>query len=209
MDCGLSSDSLEVRHADGAIVFCREDPRMALTTEMLYRRGLLSWIVLTGGLGKDSGPKSKDAGSEAAYQKKILVEKRNIWDGIVFLEQTATNGAENTRRSIGLIQAGNQIQPKQFYIENGIILVMPPRSARRLFAAHTKIARDEFNFSCSWQVVTINDPFDPDNPAQAKEVLQELLCVADWPKKDWADPQPDLPQDLVSWSREVLPSLDT
>lgn len=180
-----------------------------MTTAELYRRGLFSWIVLSGGLGKDSGPRSKHAGSEAAYQGEILIEKHGVWAGIVFLEQTATNGAENTRRSIGLIRTGDQVQPGPIPVDDGIILVMPPRSARRLLATHTKIARDELNFPCSWQVVTIDDPFDPDDSTQVKEVLQEFLCVADWPEKGWADSQPDLPQDLVAWAREVLPSLGT
>jgi hypothetical protein len=193
------ANDVQVKPADGALVFCREDPAVAAATATLYHRGIIRWMLLTGGIGKDSGEKSKVAGSEAMHQKNLLVDYHHVPVGAIRLETKASNGAENSRFGIDEIVHFNLPHEK-------VILVVHPRNARRVYATHTKIAREEMNFSSEYQVVCTHDPFNPNDPAHRKELLSELLRVADWPAKGWSDPQTDLPKELVEWVREVLAS---
>lgn len=194
IDIGTPASCCDLGRADGAIVFCRQDPGMARATAELFRRQRIFWAMLTGGFGKDSGDLKIP---EAEHQRALLMEQYHVSRSQLLIESTATNGAENSRFSMRLIL--NSHLPY-----NSLILVMHPRSARRLYAVHRKIAREELDFTSQYQVVTMDDPFDPTNPSHQQEVLRELIRVADWPAKGLSDPQPDLPVDLVAWAREKL-----
>ncbi len=193
MNCGLPAKNSKLTRADGAIVFCRQDPGMAAATAILFQRNLIDWALLTGGFGKDSGDLKIP---EAEHQRKLLMEQHHVSRSQLLIEPTASNGVENSRFSMRLIL--NSHLPY-----NDLILVMHPRNARRLHAVHTKIAREQ-GFTAEYEVVTMEELFDPENPSHQREVLRELLRVADWPGKGWSDPQPDLPEDLVAWARTML-----
>lgn len=193
------ADDPNLTKAHGAFVFCREDPRIAQTAASLYERGLVDWILITGGIGVDSGEQSRRFGAEARYQAHLLTEHYGIDTGRIHIEPEARNGAENSRLGIDMIRDKSLVAD--------LILVLHPRKARRVWATHEKIAREEKKFVAREQLVSMPDPFDPDNMAHAKEVLEELTKLADWSAKGFCDPQPDLPLDLVEWAREELKSL--
>ena len=190
-------ESAGLMRADGALVFCREDPAVAAAAASLYHQELVEWVVLTGGIGKDSGEFSKKAGSEAARQMRLLVDEHRVPAHVIYLEERAKNGAENSRFGIDTILHFGLPHDK-------IILVMHPRNAHRVYAVQTKIAREEKKFVADYQMVCTRDPFDATNPAHKKELLSEFLRVADWPASRWSDPQPDLPEELVTWAREEI-----
>ncbi|MBI5003531.1 YdcF family protein [Candidatus Kaiserbacteria bacterium] len=180
----------------GAFVFCREDSRMAQAAARLYERGLIDWILLTGGIGVDSGEQSRRFGAEARYQAHLLTKHHGIDASRIHVEAEARNGAENSRFGIDMIRSEG--------LDSDLILVLHPRKARRVWATHEKIARDEKGFAAREQLICMPDPFDPDNPSHVKEVLEELVKLADWSTKGYCDSQPDLPLDLVEWAREGL-----
>lgn len=193
------ADSPKLTIARGAFVFCREDPRMAQTVARLYDRGLVGWILLTGGIGVDSGEESRRFGAEALYQAHLLTDHYGIDMDDIYVESEARNGAENTRFGIDLIRSMG--------LGKDLILVLHPRKARRVWATHEKIARDEKGFVAREQLISMPDPFDPDDRSHVKEVLEELVKLADWSAKGFCDPQQDLPLDLVEWAREQLKEL--
>jgi hypothetical protein len=184
---------------DGILVFCREDPRVAKTAARLYREHNPRWILLTGGIGKGSGAGSRALGSEARHQAHLLINTHNIPPNVLSYEHRARNGAENSRFSIDLIRQLDLPHRR-------IILLVDPRSARRVVAAHTWIARTEKKFATDYAVVCTDDsPFDASDPSQAREVVEEIMRVADWPSKGWSDHQWDLPPQLVEWARQYVP----
>ena len=193
----LPPDDSRVQYANGAFVFCREDAEVARAAAKLYRLGKIDWILLTGGIGKDSGELSRASGSEAIHQRNLLVADHGVPCDVIRLETKAKNGAENSRFGIDTIVRLGLPHTR-------IILVVHPRSARRVYAVHTKIARDEKGFSGDYQVVCMHDPLCAENPLHRAELLNEFVRVADWPGKGWSDPQPDLPIELLAWAREQL-----
>lgn len=189
MDIGTG---LTLTPADGAIVFCREDWRIAFATAQLFWHQHIKWAVLTGGVGKDSGTLTIP---EAEHQARLL-EQYGIPPDLLYLEPTAKNGAENSRRSIEVIRHRGLVHHK-------LILVMHPNNARRVYATHQLIALEGQGFVADYQIVTSNNPFDPTDPATQKELISELLRVADWPAKGWSEAQADLPLELVEWARHA------
>ncbi len=174
---------------DGIFGFCREDPAVAWTVARLSRKYPESWILLTGGLGKDSGARSRELGSEAAHQAHMLEVGHRVCAQRMYLEKLAGNGAENSRNGIGVIRARELAHRR-------IVLVLHPRNARRVWATHMKIA-EEMNFTAKYQIVCTHNAFDPDNPEHSREVMKELVRIADWPLTGWSTPQVFLPTDLV------------
>ena len=188
---GLAATSPRLEPAEGAIVFCRQDPAMAEAAATLFGQGLIRWAVLTGGIGKDSGDLTVP---EAVHQRDLLVEM-GVPAHLLHVEPKARHGGENSRFAIDVI--------RELGLAHGqLILVAHPDNARRILAVHTWIARREKQFAAEYQLVSANRVFDPENLKQADTALAELLRLADWPTKGWADPQSDLPLDLVKWARE-------
>ena len=51
----LYNPTTDLVQANGAFVFCRDDPLVAARAAELYHNQLVNYIMLTGGIGKDSG----------------------------------------------------------------------------------------------------------------------------------------------------------
>jgi hypothetical protein len=181
----------------GLFVFCHEDPRIAEAVHDHFIDFNPSWILLTGGIGKGSGPRSRAAGSEARHQYNLATRCYALPSCIIHLETQARNGAENSRLGIDQIKSLELAHDR-------MILLVPPRAARRVVTVHKRIAFQEKSFDAEYRVLVTEDKFEPDNPAHAKEVCDELIRLADWPAKGWSDPLPDLPDELVKWARGYL-----
>ncbi len=187
-----------LKPTDLALVFAREDPRLALTTVTLYRRQLIQCAVVSGGIGKDAGKKSIEAGSEAQHQKNLMVQL-GMADQLIHTETTAKNGAQNTQLGIKMIRDLGLPHDK-------MTLVVHPRNAYRIFAVHTLEAR-KLGFEAEYQVVCMDDDFNPDNQTHVSEVLGEYVKLDDWIKKDWCDRPIDFYDDLATWAREELAAM--
>lgn len=201
MQCGgMDAEDPRITPAAGAIMFCREDPRMAAATAVLCHRGLIGYCIVSGGIGKDSGMLPVLGRTEAEHQRRLLVHEHRV-SVPIYCEPLATNGAENSRFALARIRALELPHRR-------MVLIMPPRCARRLFAVHTYISRTEYGDLASehHQIVTMDDPFDLDNPVHRSELLREFIRVSEWPDKGWSDAQPNFPSDLSAWAKTIAPA---
>lgn len=152
-------------------------------------------MIITGGVGKDSGDL---AIPEAEYLAQEIWRERDESGLVVpptYLDTEATNGGENTRNSLTIIDE-NQLD-----IIPGLTTVAHATSSRRLaetmkHSAHKKgVAVDVYRRASDYQ-------FEAANPSDQKEARDELLRLANWPGKDFLLPQTDLPQNLVDFAQD-------
>lgn len=194
-----SIETEKLEPADGAFVFCRADPLVAQRVAELFEEKLIDYAMFTGGIGKDSGALPNLELAEAVYQAALARWKYNIPDNKIYVEPTATNGAENTRKGIDVIVKNN-------LPHDDLIIVIHPTTLRRILSTHAKIA-DNIGFTAKYQLTGTHYTFNPNNHIDQKEAVGEMLRLADWPEKGWGYPQPDLPEDLVDYARNVSNSI--
>jgi hypothetical protein len=180
------------------LAFGRQDQLIAEAAGDLVVAGLAEVIVITGGIGKDSGD-IVELGfrSEAAWLAAELAddaEKRGYLLPEVLLEEKASHGGQNA-------EFGLQMMSDNGFAIDSITGVIHATSARRL-AATAEL----------WGVMMSQGPveihikpsdysFDASDPGDQKEAAAELLRLADWPDKGLLLAQPDLPHDLVDFAR--------
>jgi len=181
-----------LKNADGAFVFCRADPLIAERISELFNGKLIDYVMLTGGIGKDS---KNLKFPESIYQEKILQETYNIPSNKIYVETKASNGAENSRFGINTI-IDNELK------HNNLILVVHPTSLRRIYAVHQLIAKEK-KFKTSYQKTITNYQFNPENPIDQREAIEELLRLEKWSNKGWCMPQKDLPLNLVNYVKNL------
>ncbi len=169
--------------ADVAFVFGRNDLSLASAASWLWRGGFVKNILVTGGVGKDSG-------NLLIPEADFLAEHIHgggVPSSSIFVEPKATNGGQNTRLGMKMVRRA-EIPHKK------IILVGHATNLLRLFAAHTYISREELGIdSVEYQL------FAP--RYELKEGDEEvLICeykrLLEWPTKQWAD-RIDLPLALT------------
>ncbi|MBX4196755.1 YdcF family protein [Candidatus Pacearchaeota archaeon] len=190
----LSVETSPLQKADGAFVFGRADPRVAQKAADVYRQNFVDYVMVTGGIGKDSGFLTQWNIPEAHYQGIHLVEN-GVPSEKIYLETKATNAGECCRNGLDTIVANN-------LKHNSLIIVVHPTSLRRVNAVLENTEKER-NLSIKHQLAATNYPFNPRNPVDQKEAADELARLADWPGKGWCAAQPDLPLDLVQYAREV------
>ena len=168
--------------ADLAFVFGRNDLSLAKEAYVLWYQGPVSQILITGGVGKDSGELPiAEADFLAAH-----IYTLGVPGDMIHVERKACNGAENSRFGLAMVQ--DKGIPCQ-----RVILVGHATNLLRLYAVHTFLARE-----CGMGEVVYElraPPYDlkeEDYPV----VLAEFKRLIEWPRKGWAD-QLVLPPDLV------------
>jgi len=191
----LSEETFPINSAEGAFVFCRDDPLVAKRVSKLFNEKLINYAMFTGGIGKDSSFLKDLKMPEAKWQAGLLniiygVAKENI-----YIESKASNGGENCRFGIDAI-VENSLP------HNNLIVVGHSPSLKRLEAS-LQIESEKKNFYANYQRTGTDYEFNSRNPKDQKEVIAELLRVADWPAKGWAKEQEDLPLSLVEYAREI------
>lgn len=184
---------------ESTVVFGRQDKLVAHAAGELALAGQVGRMIITGGIGKDSGDlKAQGFNSEAAYLHEEL--KRHAAEHgyslpVVALDPHATNGGENARNSLALLtDASAPI--------NTLTAVSHATSARRL--AET-LRFEAINLTGASHEVFIKPSahaFNAENPTDQVEARAEILRLADWPKKDLLLPQEDLPDELVEFARD-------
>lgn len=185
--------------AESTVVFGRNDARVAHTAGDLVMANLVDVMVITGGLGKDSGDlEAQGYQSEASYIRDQLTwDAEALKHGLprIMLDEKATNGGENSRNSTNILNSHG-------YNTDSMTAVAHATSALRLGEL---LKHEAGKINAKTPIVFIkptNYPFDPTNPLDQKEARDEMLRMADWPAKDFLGPQEDLPEDLAEFARE-------
>jgi len=183
---------------ESTIVFGRKDPLVAKATGELILANLAPVVIISGGIGKDSGD-ILDLGyrSEAHYLETELAKDaslRGFQLPKVILDEAAASGGDNARNSLKLLNDNGF----STYAVTGVIHAT---SAKRL--AET-VKHEALKATGSAPDVFIKPTaynFDASNPADQDEARAEMLRLADWPAKGWLQTQEDLPEDLVDFAR--------
>ena len=189
----LSAGTYPLAHADGAFVFGRADPLVAVRTAELLTNRLVDYALIVGGIGKDSGHLKELKCPEAIYLAGLLRWRHAIPDGKIWVESSPTNGAECCQRGIEFILNEDLRHAR-------LTVVVHPTSLRRIRAT-LDVHGSARKFNTEWQSTGTEYKFNPENPADQREATAELLRLADWPINGWCAPQADLPLDLVEVAR--------
>jgi hypothetical protein len=193
----VSAETQNLKFSNGAFVFGRADSLVAKRAADLYRSDLVDYILITGGIGKDSGPlpNLNPPLPEATYLGALLVFDHNISSNNIYLETRPTNGGECCRFGIEKI-----IEEKLPRIN--LTTVAHSTSLKRVTAT-LKLEAKKSNFNTNLQSARTAYNFNPSNPIDQKEAVAELIRLADWPAKGWCTPQEDLPLDLVDYAKSL------
>lgn len=182
----------------GVLAFGRNDLLVARKVVDLSRDRFSKYVVFTGSnKGKDSGNLRELGISEAEYLAggaKEIAAREGVVLPDVRVETEATNGGENVRNSLQLMRSNG------LPYNAGLISVAHATSLRRLTATiehETKVAGE--TVEALYRVPT-DYKFDPENPTDREEALDEMWRLYDWPTRGLLQPQADLPQDLVDFT---------
>lgn len=182
------------------VVFGRQDERVAHAAGNLVLANLAEVIVITGGVGKDSG-NLLDQGytSEADFLEQRLLEDamgRSYHLPELILEENASNGRENAQNSV-------KILGKRAFNLDSLTANTFPTSSRRL----AETLKFETAKLTGKTPVVHRSPsayeFDPLNKKDQDEAASELMRLADWPGYGELFPQTDIPENLVDFAREI------
>lgn len=198
----LSAPTLPA-YAESTVVFGRNDAKVAQAAGELILANLAETIVISGGVGKDTGnllergyrSEAHFLESEIRTQAQAAGYAHRIPE--MFIDEAATNGAENARNSLALLHNNNRSIVS-------LTAVAHATSARRLAEGLKHEAKLQ-GVNSQVYVQPSAYPFNPDNPVDQQEARAELLRLADWPEKNWLGPQTDLPEDLVDFARDQQP----
>jgi hypothetical protein len=178
----------------GLLVFGRKDPLVAQTAGRAVMDGIGTFIVITGGVGKDSGDLKVP---EAVYLEGILADAYPNIAVPVYTETKATNGGENVRFGLGLMDK------EGLPYQRALNTVAHATSARRLTETTRHEAIQRGTPVGYLGGIATAYAFNPENPTDQKESVDELLRLANWPAKGWLQPQVDLPLDLVDFATDI------
>lgn len=179
--------------ADVAFVFGRADTTLADVAASLHEQGIVPSILVTGGIGKDSGPLPELVLSEAKFLTAYLAVNHRVPLKDILIEEQAENGGQNARLGLALLmERGLSLRD--------IVLVGHATSLYRL-ALTFKHEAGKLGIHPRLHLVAPDHTF-----LKGDELLQlkELIKVADGPEKGWTAPAEDLPRDLVNEVRAFL-----
>ncbi len=186
------------------VVFGRSDALVAKRVGELVQAGLAEVIVITGGVGKDTGDLiSRGYRSEAHFLSEKLEEyarEHNITLPPVLLEEEAKNGGENARNSLEVLAAHGYLQPGR----RTVTAVAHAISARRLAATLQKAAqgREDCAGIETVAIAPTGYTFNPNTIQDRTEVAAEIMRIDDFANNGFGVVQPDLPSHLVTLSKE-------
>ena len=181
--------------ADGAFVFCRDDPLVAQRVSELFDQDLVDYVMFTGGIGKDSGYLTILNLPESKWQAGLLNMIHGIPQEDIYVEPKARHGGECCRFGMETIIGSGRPY-------NDLTIVIHPTQLRRQNAV-LEIEAEKRGFEACYQRTGTNHQFDPRNPVDQKEAVEELLRLTDWPGQGLCATQSDLPRELVAYAREI------
>jgi uncharacterized SAM-binding protein YcdF (DUF218 family) len=157
----------DLPRSDGAIAFCRADPLIAKKAKELFDKGLIDFIIFTGGIGKDSGPLIDINLPESIYQAALLRYKHNVSDEKIIVEPNAMNGIENSKLSLEKINT---------LPHENVILIIHPLQLLRIQEVHKKIAQ-EMGINAKFYATPTDYVPDPNNEKDQREAIREILKI--------------------------------
>jgi uncharacterized SAM-binding protein YcdF (DUF218 family) len=179
---------LPIHKADGILIFCSNDLRVAEYAASLFHAGFGDWICPTGGIGRltyDLFHKPEALAFSDALQKFGVPEKA------IHPEIKATNSAENTFFSRKLIEKENLPHSK-------LIVLQKPYMERRTMATLTHYWPDQIVYISSPSISFENYPFPGFTTADLIHVLAgELQRIIVYAERGWQSPQP-VPEEVNS-----------
>lgn len=179
--------------AAGLLVFGRKDLLVSEAAGRLVTAGLAEFVVISGGVGKDSGDLREPEATYLERDLRRIIPPRPVQ---IFTETEATNGGENVRNSLALMDE------KGLVYKPSLTTVAHATSARRLHEMARHEAAKRSTPIEDLRGVATDYPFNPENPKDQKEAVQEYLRLADWPGKGWLSPQEGLDDNLVDFARD-------
>jgi hypothetical protein len=195
---------LSPTEARPTLVFGRNDLLVARTAGKLIVDERVTELVISGGIGKDTGD-LLDRGfrSEADFlnrQLRLYLAEEGILPPHTLLDERATTGGLNARNGLRLLASHPGVSLEQF------TAVAHATSLRRLAeCARFEAAKQNLQTNTVHRVPTAY-AFDPSSARDQKEALTELLILADWPARGWLlEPAPSEapPTDLVAYARDT------
>lgn len=185
--------------AHPTVVFGRNDARVAHAAGELAAANLAETIVISGGVGKDTGDLlQRGYNSEADFLDKQLrsyANDRGFSLPPVTVEEKATNGGENAAFSLKILS-------EQGVAMDGLISVAHATSSLRLAEGLRFAAQKNHGIEPVIYRVPTAYPFDPTNPKDQEEAGKELLRLADWPGEGKLLPRDDVPENLIDFARD-------
>ncbi|GAB3171839.1 DUF218 domain-containing protein [Micromonospora palomenae] len=115
------------RPTDILVVFGAADPQLAYDAVQLRDLGSVSYVVFTGGVGKDSGPLAALGIAEADFLASIAIAA-GLPPGIILIERSATNAAQNAALSLRTAAAAGRVR-----VGTTVAALAPAQRSRRLY----------------------------------------------------------------------------
>jgi uncharacterized SAM-binding protein YcdF (DUF218 family) len=198
----MSAATVPLQPGDGAIVFGRQDTRVADAAATAHRAGIAHYLIFSGSAaGKDSGDLARQGLTEASYLAQAAAAQ-GVPVSAIYLEEEARNGVENSRLSLDLIQA-KKLPHKR-------LTVVAHATALRRLAEMLETELVIRGVEAEIQRIPSDYPFDPENPMDIQELANEIVHLSEWPRElapdgtYWLRPQPDLPPDFVTAAQSIL-----
>lgn len=194
----LSASNIPTSPESG-LAFGRSDPLVARAIGELATEELIPQVVITGGIGKDSGDILKQGfRSEAAFLGHALeidAAARGYDLPEVILEERAMNGRENVVFGLRILQLHG-------YPTDPITVIAHATSAARLAAT----LRHELGLQSPTRplvhVKPTNYHFEPENPKDQHEATKEILRLVHWPKEGYLD-ETNVPAEFVDFAQDT------
>lgn len=182
-----------------AIVFGRNDPRVAHKLGDLAIPGLVEIAVISGGVGKDTGDLlARGYSSEADFlfqEAQSDAQTRDYELPHLIKDEKAANGVENAHNSLNLLKK----------YSNGLAAVTAiahATSAKRLSESVKFESIRILDASPVVHTAPTDYNFDPYNDKDRQEAASELLRLAERPAMGFLGEQNDLPDYLVDFIKE-------
>lgn len=172
---------MPVEKADGIIIFCSNDLRVAEYAAELFHAGYGAWICPSGGAGRLTYELFHKPEAQAFTD---VIEKHGVPSDVIYPEIQASNSAENTFFSRDLIKSRRLPHTK-------LIVLQKPYVERRTLATVTMCWPEQAVTVTSPPLSFDNYPFPGFTQTDLIHVLagefQRMLLYAE---KGWQSPQP-------------------
>lgn len=182
-------------------VFGRFSVDLAQTVGFVCNASRASYLVVSGGRGKDSGLLSDWGMSEAHFilAGAAMQFQYALTKALVEVDTTAKNGLDNAHKLVELLHKFGFRGYEQFQL----VVVAHSTQMLRLGATLTQVL---FDAGLSFRSVRwVPSTYRPNlrRVQDQREICFELVKLAEMHEKGWVDLE--IPRDLLEWAREHLP----
>jgi uncharacterized SAM-binding protein YcdF (DUF218 family) len=185
---------MTLRKADGIVIFCSNDLRVAEFAASLYNAGFAKWICPTGGVGRLTYGLFHQP--EALAFSEVLMEN-GVPQNVIFPETKATNSAENTFFTHSLIE--DEKLP-----HSSLIILQKPYMERRTLATLTYYWPEQPVIVASPPISFDRYPFDSFSLKDLLNILAgEIQRMSLYAERGWQSQQP-IPQTVISAFKNLL-----